>query len=198
MEFIKQVDDYIQNKPNWSNALKLLRSIVATTELRETVKWGGPVYTLQGKNVLGLGAFKNHVCIWFFQGGLLPDPLAVLTNAQEGKTKAMRQWRFSSLKQIPVDEVRHYIKQAISNQQAGLVIKKGARLKKALVIPEALTDYLKSHADTAGTFESLSLSKKREFSEYLLEAKKAETKARRLQKVVALINRGQGLNDKYK
>ena len=59
------------------------------TELLETIKWGVPVYTLNDKNVLGMGAFKSYVGIWFFQGAFLDDPQKKLINAQEGKTKAL-------------------------------------------------------------------------------------------------------------
>ncbi|MBK7633096.1 MAG: hypothetical protein IPJ13_01585 [Saprospiraceae bacterium] len=46
--------------------------------------------------MVGLAAFKSYTGIWFFQGGLLDDKQQFLMNAQEGKTKAMRQWRFFS------------------------------------------------------------------------------------------------------
>jgi uncharacterized protein YdeI (YjbR/CyaY-like superfamily) len=44
-----------------------------------------------GKNLLGIGAFKNHFGLWFFQGSLLKQNTKLLVNAQEGKTQAMRQ-----------------------------------------------------------------------------------------------------------
>lgn len=55
---------------------------------------GVRLYILNGKNVIGLGAFKNHFAIWFFNGVFLKDEKQLLTNAQEGKTKALRQMHF--------------------------------------------------------------------------------------------------------
>ena len=68
--------------------------------LEETVKWGGPVYVADGKNIVGLGAFKSYFALWFFQGALLADQEKVLVNAQEGRTKALRQWRFENKREI--------------------------------------------------------------------------------------------------
>jgi uncharacterized protein YdeI (YjbR/CyaY-like superfamily) len=58
----------------WVEELELLYSIVRSTELEETVKWGGPCFTINGKNVLGIGGFKSYVGIWFHQGVFLKDP----------------------------------------------------------------------------------------------------------------------------
>ena len=64
------------------------REIILATELAETIKWGIPVYTLGGKNVLEMCAFQSYVGIWFYQGSFLNDPNKKLVNAREGKTKA--------------------------------------------------------------------------------------------------------------
>ena len=109
MKRYKSVDDYIAGAEHWQVELIRLREILQSTKLEETVKWGAPCYTHNGKMVVGLGAFKSYVGLWFHQGALLSDPEKVLINAQEGKTKALRQWRFSSLKEIkarPIKGVR--------------------------------------------------------------------------------------------
>lgn len=78
MKFSAQVDQYIAKKTKWSELLTLLREIIGASELEETIKWGVPTYTLDGKNIIGLGAFKSFAALWFFQGALLNDPLKVL------------------------------------------------------------------------------------------------------------------------
>lgn len=198
MKFLKEVDDYISKKKQWAEILHTLREIVATTELQETVKWGGPVYTYEGKNIMGLGAFKSYVTIWFFQGALLKDPLNVLINAQEGKTKALRQWRFESLKEIPRKQVKFYIEEAIENQRQGRKIKPSTPKKKPLNIPEELNQAMVQDEKVHSLFESLSLTRKREFSEYISEAKREATRHQRLDKVVRMIKDNVGLYDNYK
>lgn len=53
--------------------------------MEENLKWGMPVYSLEGVNVAGIVAFKNYVALWFYQGVFLKDDKKVLYNAQEGK-----------------------------------------------------------------------------------------------------------------
>jgi uncharacterized protein YdeI (YjbR/CyaY-like superfamily) len=89
MKRSQTVEDCIKNAANWTEELRRLGTILAKTEMKETVKWGAPVYELGKKNIVGLGAFKSYVGIWFFQGVFLKDEHDVLINAQEGKTKAL-------------------------------------------------------------------------------------------------------------
>ena len=67
MKRYQSVDDYIEGNTQWQDALIKLREIIQSTELEETVKWGAPTYTINGKNVVGLGAFKSYVGIWFIR-----------------------------------------------------------------------------------------------------------------------------------
>ena len=52
----------------WAEELDMLKNILNKTPLVETTKWGAPTYTYNGKNVLGLGGFKNFFTIWFYKG----------------------------------------------------------------------------------------------------------------------------------
>ena len=115
------VDQYIDAQPHWKEALELLREVFHETSLKESVKWGMPVYTLNHKNVAGFSAFKSHVGIWFYQGVFLKDPEKKLVNAQEGITKALRQWRFGSADEIRYsrNSIRTYLLEAIDNQMRG-------------------------------------------------------------------------------
>lgn len=78
------------------------------------------IYTINNKNVVSIGAFKSHCGIWFFQGALLNDAHRVLQNAQEGKTKAMRQWRFNKDSTIDAELIHLYVQEAIENEKKGL------------------------------------------------------------------------------
>jgi uncharacterized protein YdeI (YjbR/CyaY-like superfamily) len=91
----KTPEEYIANNKDWQKSLILLRDILLSTQMTETIKWGVPVYTFEGKNIVGTTAFKSYVGLWFFQGALLKDKKKKLINAQTGKTKALRQWRFN-------------------------------------------------------------------------------------------------------
>lgn len=99
---------------NWKLELETLKIIISKTELVETTKWGGPVFTLNGKNVIGILGFKNYFAIWFYKGVLLKDESKVLINAQEGITKSLRQWRFTSKNEIDETLLLTYISEAIA------------------------------------------------------------------------------------
>jgi len=116
MQRAESVDDYIENAEHWRPELERLREVLTSTELEETVKWGGPCYTLDGKNIVGMGAFKSYVGLWFHQGALLSDPEGMLVNASEGKTKALRQWRFTSGKDIKPRLIKKYVNEAIETR----------------------------------------------------------------------------------
>lgn len=197
MKKIYSVEEYVEEHPNFSDALSKLRNIILTTEVEETVKWSAPVYTVNGKNVLGLGAFKNHFGIWFFNGVFLKDKHNLLVNAQENKTKALRQMRFESIEQIDKTIVLQYVKEAIENQKLGKEIKP-ERGKKETVIPKELNLILNSNKDLKSAFKNLSPYKQREYCEYIDSAKREATKQTRLEKITPMIMQRIGLNDKYK
>lgn len=200
MERHKTVESYIEKQNDWKASLLLLRALLQAEGLEETVKWSFPVYMIKGKNVAGLGAFKNYVGIWFFQGALLKDKHSKLVNAQEGKTQAMRQWRFQTLEEIEqnAELITQYLKEAIANQKAGKEIKATKAGKKPLIIPPALQTALDADTSLKGAFEILNLTKKRDFAEYIETAKREATKQSRLEKIIPMITEGIGLNDKYK
>ena len=197
MEKPTNVDAYIADNAKWQAPLELLRELILTTGLQETIKWAFPTYTLKGKNIVALCAFKAYFGIWFFQGGTLKDDLKVLTNAQAGKTKAMRQWRFTTLEEIDAEAVLLYIEEAIQNQKDGHIIKV-TRTKKPLVIPPELQAALDKNPLLATHFEAFNLTNKRDFADHISSAKRIATKEKRLAKIIPMILQGIGLSDKYR
>ena len=190
------VDEYILNAKNGKEILMVLRDLIHTTELMETVKWGAPCYTIGEKNVVGLLSFKSYVGLWFYQGVLLKDEDKVLMNAHEDKTKALRQWRFTSAEDLDAELILKYIHEAIQNQKQNKEIK--ADRSQKLLIPDELKKALKDDAQLEEYFNVFSKGKQREFATYISEAKRAETRQSRLQKIIPLIRQNIGLNDKYR
>ena len=195
MKRFKSADAFFAAQDLWREQLDRLREIVLKTELEEEVKWGGPVYTFGGKNVVGIGGFKSYFGIWFYQGVFMKDRAEVLVNAQEGKTKALRQWRMNSADEIDEGLITKYFEEAIANQKAGKEIKPE---NKPLVIPPELKDAFTADLDLRDAFEAMTLGKKRDYAEHISDAKRDATKKSRLEKIVPMIRSGIGLNDKYK
>lgn len=190
------LESYYQKARPFREGLQLLRSLALQTQLQETIKWNSPVYTIENKNVLGIMAFKSHFGIWFFHGVFLKDPDKVLENVQDGKTKAMRHWKFKSAEEIDAKRVLAYFNEAIENQ------KKGIRLipekSKGTVIPVILKNTFQKNKNLEAAFNAITGYKKREFCEYIETAKQEKTRQSRLQKIIPLIEKGMGLNDKYR
>ncbi|KZS42620.1 hypothetical protein AWE51_04010 [Aquimarina aggregata] len=196
MEKNKSVEEYIERKTEWKDALELLRSIMLSTEMKETIKWGSPVYTVNGKNVVGLAAFKSYVGIWFYQGVFLSDKEKLLINAQEGKTKGLRQWRFIAKDEIHRDVVLKYVKEAIQNQKDNKEIL--PEKSKVIAMPLELNILLTSNKDLEKSFKELTPFKQKEYIEYISNAKRETTRSTRLKKITSMILEGIGLNDKYR
>jgi len=196
MQRARSVDEYIKSHPQWTAALNKMRNILNRTELQEGVKWGGPCYSIGGKNVVGLGAFSKFISLWFHQGVFLSDPDKVLINAQEGTTRALRQWRFTSETAIKSGKVKAYLLEAIENQKQGKAIK--VDRSKPVVIPPDLRVALGKKAKAKKAFEALTRGRQREYAEHIASAKRAETKTSRLAKILPMIAAGGGLNDKYR
>lgn len=193
---VKSVQEYIETHPSWEKELESLRTIMQNTELEECIKWGAPVYALEGKNVAGIAAFKNHCALWFFNGALLKENTILLHNAQEGKTKALRQIRFEKGVKIEPEILQKYVVEAIQIQREGKEIKPVTA--KRLVIPAELKAAFKEDNDLEKSFQQLTKGKKREYADYIAEAKRESTKQSRLEKIKPMIISGVGLNDKYK
>ncbi|MDI1255988.1 MAG: YdeI/OmpD-associated family protein [Flavobacterium sp.] len=184
------------NKINgWEEELDLLHSIIAKTELVVTTKWGGPVYTYNKKNVIGVGGFKNYFTVWFWNGVFLKDEKKMLVNAQEGVTKGLRQWRFSSKDEIDEKLLIAYIHEAIENEKAGKTIEK---VKKEFATDPLFKQVLEENSDLKEAFENFSPYKQKEFLEYINTAKREETKLARIEKIKSMVLANIGLNDKYR
>lgn len=180
---------------NWEEELLLLQSIIDKTELIETVKWGGPVYVYNKRNVIGIGGFKDYFTIWFFNGVFLKDEKKKLINAQEDKTKSLRQWRFTSKEEVNEKEVLEYILEAIENEKQGKVIKP---TKKETIVSELLEKEMSQNPALAKAFQAFSPYKQYEFLEYIETAKQEKTKLSRIEKIIPMVLGHIGLNDKYR
>lgn len=197
MTKVKSVEEYIQKNPIWAAELAHLRNLCLAAGYDEAVKWSAPGYLKNGKILVGIAAFKNHVALWFHHGVYLSDYANQLINANEESTRGLRQWRFKSLSEIEAstEDIRRYLQEAILLANKGKIIQ--PRKNAPLEIPELLQNALKEKG-LDGDFDALSLTKKREFVEHIASAKRDETKLDRLAKILPMIAEGKGLNDKYR
>lgn len=192
----KSVPDWKRYHAQWEDAIEKVQQVIHELPLDREFKWGSDVYTYQGKNVVSYGGFKNHFAIWFYNGVFLEDRDNVLITASEGKTKALRQWRFQSADEIDPVKIKSYLQEAIQTVIEGKEIKSEKSVGKQ---PSGLLkETLSNDTSLQKAFEKLSPGKQKEYIEYINSAKQEKTKIARIEKIKPLIKEGKGLHDKYK
>jgi hypothetical protein len=196
-----RVDAYIAKSPAYARPiLKRIRSLFhqACPQMQETIKWGFPHFEYKG--IVGsMAAFKRYVTFGFWKGKLLNDPHRLFTVM--GKT-AMSHTKFTTLADLPGDElVLEYIRQAVRLNEDDVKPPAPTRKKRAarpeLPIPLFLAQALKANKRALATFEALSPSHRREYIEWIVEAKKEATRARRLATAIEWLTAGKPRNWQY-
>jgi len=192
----KQGPNWHKSRGNWLEAEELMQQIMLKTTLKKEFKWGSDIYTYKGKNVIGWGGFKNFFSLWFYNGVFLEDKENVLISASEGKTKALRQWRFQHVSEMDSTKIEAYIQESIRTIDEGKEIKptKSEAIPPSGILLEAL------HSDQVfhDHFNALTPGKQKEYIQYIDEAKQEKTKLSRLEKIKPMIIANKGLHDKYK
>lgn len=180
---------------SWKAELELLRQIVLKTELTEEIKWGIPVYTLNGKNIVSVSALKASANISFFKGVLLADKYKILE--QQGNLQSDRLVKFTNIKDIEKvkDILQSYIKEAISIEKSG---KKVAFKKNPEPVPLELEQAFEADSIFKEAFNALTSGRQRGYIIYFSQPKQASTRAGRIEKYKEQILNGIGLHDTYK
>lgn len=179
---------------NWVEELMLLRQLVLETGLKEEIKWGVPVYTHNGKNIVTVNALKESANIGFYKGVLLADHHHILQ--QQGNIQSGRIVRFTNTSDIlKIGEVlKLYIREAIELEDKGIKIE----LKKE---PEPLPEELEQAFDDDPLFRkafyALTPGRQRGYSIYFSQPRQPATRRSRIEKCKNLIFNGIGLHDKY-
>jgi len=198
MTDVQKVDAFIAKNEAWIEELGFIRQLLLETDLEEKVKWGMPTYCIDNKNVVGIGAFKKHLSFWFFQGVFLKDKAGKLINVQEGKTKAMRHWKFFDFTELKKDRklLKAYVTEAIQNAKDGKAVK--ATRKQAVRMPKELNVFLRENEKLKAAFDKLTKAQQRGYKEFIIEAKMAKTKQKRLEKIKPIILKGKGVDYLYR
>jgi uncharacterized protein YdeI (YjbR/CyaY-like superfamily) len=189
-----KVDAFLIKIKKWQEESEKLRTILLDCPLNEELKWGQPCYTVQGKNVVLIGGFKEYCTLLFFKGALLTDTHHLLV--APGNTQAGRQIRFTSLRQVVAMEpvLKSYVYEAIEVEKAGLKVK----LKKHedYITPEELQKKLDEVPALKTAFEALTPGRQRAYILHVSASKQSKTRQARVEKCVPQILVGKGFNEK--
>jgi uncharacterized protein YdeI (YjbR/CyaY-like superfamily) len=192
-----RVDSYIDKAAPFARPiLKHLRKLVHTgcPDVEETMKWSMPSFTYKGI-LCGMAAFKEHCTFGFWKHDLVVGN----TGAPRAEEAMGSFGRITELSDLPGNEVLlGYIRKAAELNDAG--IKKPAPSKKPreeLKIPSSLLAALKKHKGAWEIFEGFSYSHKKEYVEWIMEAKREETRDKRVASAITWIAQGKSRNWKY-
>jgi uncharacterized protein YdeI (YjbR/CyaY-like superfamily) len=192
------VDDYIAKAPAYARPIcEKLRALVrkAAPELAEVIKWSMPCYSGHGL-VCGIRAHKNDVTFHFFKGAELPDPDGLLT-AGEGNASG-KSMKLTSIADLPTKAAERLLCAAMAHDSLAKSAPAPRARRADLPMPDDLAQALKRAPKAQAYFDTLPPSSRREFIEWILTAKREETRARRLAEAIAMLSEGRRRNEQYR
>lgn len=192
-----RVDAYIARSADFAKPiLTRIRTVVhdACPEVEETIKWGFPHFDHQGI-LCGMGAFKEHCTFGFWKGSLIVGSAA--------SKEAMGQFGcLTSVRDLPSRKVfAGFVRQAARLNEEGVKVpsRSKPRAKKPEArVPRDMAALLGKNAKTKERFASLSPSQRREYVEWITEAKTDATRQKRLATAIEWISEGKSRNWKYR
>lgn len=192
-----RVDAYVAKAPEFAKPILVhLRKLVhqACPDCEETIKWGVPSFDYKGP-FCSMASFKAHAIFGFWKTALIADPKGVMVREGMGSLG-----RITSLKELPSDKViKDLIKSAVKLNDDGVKIEKPKKTteKKELVIPDYLIKAIKKNKKAWFTFNEFSPSHKKEYVEWIVDAKSEETKERRMETMMEWLEEGKSRHWKY-
>ena len=190
-----EVSLYLKGAKRWRVEMEKVRGTLLDLELKEEWKWAKPCYSFEGRNVIIMAPFKEHLALLFCKGTLLKDAGSVLINPGEN-SQATLQLRFSDLREIEKQEVllRAYVQEAIEVEKAGLEVRYKTIAEHK--IPEELQKKLDESPRLKKAFAALTPGRQRGYLIYFSAPKQSATRTSRVEKCLPRILKGQGLNDR--
>ena len=185
-----RIDAYVAQSANFAKPiLNRIRKLVHAVcpDVQETIKWNLPFYEYKGI-LLATPAFKQHCALIFWKGRLFL-----------GKDQKATLRRLTTLSELPGDKIlTGYIKKAAALNEAGIkAARPKPKAKKAVVVPDYFLAALKKNKKALAAFEDFSPSHKREYVEWITEAKREKTRAKRIKAAIKQMTQGKSLNWKY-
>ena len=189
-----RVDQYIAKSADFAKPILLhLRKIVHTAcpDVEETMKWSFPHFDYRGEMMCAMAAFKEHCSFGFWKASLVLDETTEDAMGHFGKIR--------SLKDLPsARELTAYVKKAAKLNDEGIkVARKPAAPKKALPVPPIFAAALKKSPAARKTFDGFSPSHRRDYLEWITEAKTDATRQKRVATAVEWLAEGKTRNWKY-
>lgn len=179
----------------WEEPLKIFRQIVLECGLTEECKWGMPCYTVNGKNVLLISAFKEYCSLNFFKGSLLSDDLGLLSKAGEN-SEASRMLKTTTADHLlsNIDAIKSIIFEAVEVEKAGL--KTISKPVEQYPMPEEFEAFLNQDEKLKLAYQNLTPGRQKSYLMHFNSAKQPQTRISRIEKCIPGILAGKGWNER--
>lgn len=187
-----EVDAYIARAAPFARPIleRLRRAFhKADPKIVETMKWSVPHFEHDGI-VASMAAFKQHVNWVFWKGSLMSDPHGILTGARA---------KLTDVSELPPEKILvEYIREAVKLNESGAKVERAPRAAAPPPeVPDDLLAALRRDRKALAAFEKFPPSHKREYVEWITEAKQEATRAKRIAQAVEWIGEGKSRNWKY-
>jgi len=192
------VDAYIEKSNDFAKPiLKHIRALVhdACPDVVETKKWSFPHFDYKGEMMCSMAGFKEHCAFNFWKQSLLDQ-----TAFPAEKTAMGSFGRIKSLDDLPDDKtMKKLIGDAMKLNDDGIKVAKPKPTgeKKELVVPDVLLEALATNDAAADTFNNFPYSKKKDYVEWITEAKTDATREKRLATTIEWLAEGKSRHWKY-
>lgn len=195
----KRIDAYIAKaEPFARPILKHLREVVHKTcpEVKETMKWSFPHFDYKGV-MCSMASFKQHAVFGFWKASLMKDKSLMQNAASE--TSMGHLGKILSVKDLPSDKVlTGYIKEAMALNEAGKKVERAKPvMNRDVKVPNYFQKAINANKAASRIFEAFSPSNKKEYVEWIIDAKTDATRQKRMETAVEWMSEGKIRNWKY-
>lgn len=197
----KKIDTYIAKSADFAKPILLhIRELVHKTcpDVEEKIKWGMPFFDYKGEMLCHMASFKQHAVMSFWKASLMKDP-ALMENAKS-ETAMGHLGRITSLKDMPSDKkITSWIKEAMELNDKGIKLPSKAKPadKKELVVPDYFLKALAKNKKAKQVFENFPYSHKKEYVNWIIEAKTEDTRNKRIETALEWLAEGKSRLWKY-
>ena len=194
-----RVDAYIEKqkefaKPILAHIRELVHALCPDAD--EDIKWGAPFFMYAGAPLCQMAAFKEHAALGFWKAALLEG---LAPNSNNGGESAGNFGRLKTVKDVPSRKVlAPLVKAAMKLNEDGVVVpKKRTTARAEPEVPAELRSALDENRKARTVFEQFPPSHRREYVEWIAEAKRDETRAKRVAQAVEWMAEGKQRNWKH-
>ncbi len=199
-QYDPRIDAYIEKAAPFAQPiLNHLRELIHQhcPDAVETLKWSMPHFEYNKRLLFGMAAFKQHMAFNFWLGSVMADTYGLLQ--RDEKTPMSTLGKITSIKDLPSDKIlAHYIKESVKLTDEGVKKPKKEKTEvSAIEVPDYFQQALNKNKKAKAAFDNFPPSHKKEYLEWIIDAKREETRQKRIEQALEWMAEGKSRHWKY-